>query len=127
MKLLNRATLNAYVMSDEPLFYLRKKSGFYFNEPACQLLGLQVGDMIEFSVDGIMVYLSKTISPDGFKIRRIGLNKGLCFSSQGLRNYLCKHWSKPTDHTLCFTLKEAALEAKPFVKWQLNLKTVKNG
>lgn len=126
MQVLNRLTLNDHVQSDEPLFYLRK-NGFYFNQQACELIGLHVGDLVELHVDGGFVFISKTVEKSGFQLRRIGENKGLTFSSKGLDAWCRKHWKKDEEHPLHFLLKESQREPRPFVKYELCLKTQKNG
>ncbi len=127
MQVLNRATMNAYVVTEEPLLYLRKTAGFYLNAAALELVGLKEGDIIEFYRDGGFVYMSKTINNQGFKLRRIGKNNGLSFSSVQLRDFFRKHWGKSQDATMHFELKETSLTPSPFVKWSLNLKVYKNG
>lgn len=127
MQVLNRITVGGYTMVEEPMMYIRQKNCIHFNVAAVEQLGLSKGDHLEFEISGQSLYVRKTVDKSGFLLRRVGNNVGLVFASKALCTLLRNRSKKSADSYVYFTLSESALEPKPFISWEVQLKGGTNG
>lgn len=125
MQVLNLQSLKSRVDRTVPWVYIR--SNFVlFNKSAVELIGLQVGDRVEFHEDGVLgFYVVKTNDVMGFPIIKTANSVGI--SNKSLVRHICDRYKLKAAESVYFSIKESTLPAEPYVKWQLNLKVQKNG
>jgi hypothetical protein len=81
---LNRTNCRSYGKTDQPSITVTTKNGVIgFSKGAIELIGLKLGDQVEFAIDkkDKSVFVLKSLKKEGFEIREHKSSKGFCFNN----------------------------------------------